>query len=204
MSAAGLTGLFSFALASLLIELTPGPNMTWLAVISVTKGCRAGLASVAGVASGLALIGLAAAFGVAELVRASPAVYEILRWAGVAFMLYLAADGWRGGDEAEAGDGDGKFFLRGFITNVLNPKAALFYITLLPAFLDPAGDVLAGTLLLTAIYVGVATGVHAVIVLGGAQLAPLLAKGTRQTIVRKALSALLALVALWLAWSTAR
>lgn len=199
-----MASLLSFTLTCLLIEFTPGPNMTWLAVISVTKGMRAGLASVAGVASGLLLIGLAAAFGVAELVRASPVLYEVLRWAGVAFMLYLAADGWRGGDDAEEGEGDGKYFLRGFITNVLNPKAALFYVTLLPAFLDPAGDVLNGTLVLTAIYVAVATAVHAAIVLGGAQLAPLLANPRQRTLVRKVLSALLALVALWLAWSTAR
>lgn len=125
-----LPTVLSFAFASLIIELTPGPNMTYLALVAASDGRRAGFATVAGVALGLATIGLAAAFGVAQLVSASPIAYEILRWAGVLFLLYLAWDGWRGeGDVvAVASNSDGRYFRRGLITNLLNPKAAVFYV----------------------------------------------------------------------------
>ena len=71
-----LPTLLSFALASTLIELTPGPNMTYLALVSASEGRRVGFATVARIALGLAVIGLAAALGVAELINASPLAYE--------------------------------------------------------------------------------------------------------------------------------
>ena len=197
--------LLSFGLASLLIELTPGPNMTYLALVAASEGRRAGFATVGGVALGLAAIGLAAAFGVAELVSASPLAYETLRWAGVAFLLYLAWDGWR----QEAGavmteESSGRYFTRGLVTNILNPKAAVFYIAVLPTFLDPARPALPQTLALTTVYVGVATIVHAAIVVLAGTLEPVLNDPRRERIARRVLSALLALVALWFGWSTAR
>ncbi|HMO08654.1 MAG TPA: LysE family transporter, partial [Paracoccaceae bacterium] len=74
--------LAGFALASLLSELVPGPNMGYLALVAAAEGRRAGLAAVGGVALGLAGLGLAAAFGIAALVAASPAAYGLLRWGG--------------------------------------------------------------------------------------------------------------------------
>jgi threonine/homoserine/homoserine lactone efflux protein len=212
--AVSLPTLLSFALASFLIELTPGPNMTYLALVAASDGRRAGFATVAGVALGLAVIGLAAAFGVAELVQASTIAYEGLRWAGVLFLLYLAWDGWRqGADVAAAGnqpehDGAGRYFMRGLVTNILNPKAAVFYVAVLPTFLevgiDAARPPLPQTVTLTLVYVAVATLVHAAIVVLAGALEPLLADPRRETIARRVLSALLAAVALWFAWSTAR
>lgn len=198
--------LLSFALASLLIELTPGPNMTWLALVAAGEGRRRGYAAVAGVALGLAVLGLAAAFGIAEFLHRSPLAYEILRWAGGLFLLYLAWDGWRGhGDLAQAGAGsDRTYFLRGLITNMLNPKAALFYVAVLPTFLDPARPLLAQTLSLSAIYVTVATIVHASIVTLAGALTAFTQKPGREIATRRILSSLLGLVAVWLIWSTAR
>ena len=80
----------SFFLTSLLIEMTPGPNMTYLALVSASEGRRAGFAAVAGVAMGLAVIGVVAAFGVAEIIHASDFLYNLLRWAGVLFLFHLA------------------------------------------------------------------------------------------------------------------
>lgn len=199
-----LPTLLSFALASFLIELTPGPNMTYLALVAASEGRRAGFATVAGVALGLAVIGLAAAFGVAELVAASPLAYEALRWAGVAFLLYLAWDGWRGGGDVVASGGGGRHFTRGLVTNLLNPKAAVFYVAVLPTFIDPGRPLLAQTVALTAVYVAVATIVHAAIVVLAGALEPLLNDPARERVARRFLSALLALVALWFGWSTAR
>ena len=94
--------LLSFALTSFLIELTPGPNMTYLAFVAAQDGRRAGFATVAGVTLGLAVIGIVAAFGVAELVQSSRLLYEGLRWAGVVFLLYLAWEGWSAGADVVA------------------------------------------------------------------------------------------------------
>lgn len=198
--------VLSFALASFLIELTPGPNMTYLALISAAEGRRAGFATVAGVALGLAVIGIAAAYGVAEAIQASDLLYEGLRWAGVLFLLYLAWDGWRAGaDVVATGDrGAGAHFMRGLVTNILNPKAAIFYVAVLPTFIDASRDLLPQTLTLTAIYVAVATVVHAAIVALAGTLETFLNEPRRERLARRLLSALLAVVALWFGWSTSR
>nr|WP_246730178.1 LysE family translocator [Nitratireductor mangrovi] len=201
-----LSALLSFALASLLMELTPGPNMTYLAIVSAGEGRRAGFATVAGIALGLAVVGTIAAFGVAELIQASPLLYEGLRWAGIAFLLYLAWEGWRGtGDVVASADGhQSRYFYRGLITNLLNPKAALFYVTVLPTFVDASRPVAEQTLALTAVFVGVATVVHAVIVVLAGTLEPTLNDPRREKMARRGLSLLLAAVAIWFGFSTAQ
>ena len=144
---------WAFVLASALIELTPGPNMAWLAIVGATEGRRPAYAAVAGVALGLAVIGLAAALGVAALVTTSPALYSGLRWGGVVYLLWLAWDSWRDVDgEAEAriaGRRLALYFRRGLVTNLLNPKAAVFYVAVLPGFTSPALPALPQTLTLT-------------------------------------------------------
>ncbi len=196
--------VWAFALAALLIELTPGPNMTYLAIVSLSDGRRAGFATVAGVALGLAVIGLIAAFGVAAIIQSSDTLYEALRWAGVAYLLWLAYEGWRGEAARLTEPSHARFFMRGLVTNLLNPKAAVFYVAVLPKFVDAALPLLPQTLTLSAVYVAVATIVHSLIVLLAGSLEPLLNDPAREQRVRRALSVLLALVALWFAWSTAR
>jgi threonine/homoserine/homoserine lactone efflux protein len=196
--------VWAFALAALLIELTPGPNMTYLAIVSASKGRRAGFATVAGVALGLAVVGLIAALGVAAVIQSSEPLYEILRWAGVLYLLWLAYEGWRGEAAQEEAPTDASHFLRGLVTNLLNPKAAVFYVAVLPKFVDTALPVIWQTLTLSAVYVAVATLIHALIVLLAGSLEPLLTDPVLERRVRRVLSLLLALVALWFAWSTAR
>ena len=85
-----------FLLAVLLMELTPGPNMGWLALVALGRGRRAGLAAVAGVTLGLAAWMLAAAAGLAQWLARAPGASTAVAWAGAAFMLYLAWEAWRG------------------------------------------------------------------------------------------------------------
>lgn len=200
------SSLISFALTSFLIELTPGPNMTYLALVAARDGRRSGFATVAGITLGLAIIGIVAAFGVAELVQASRLLYEGLRWAGVLFLLYLAWEGWTAGTDVVASDGqsDGRYFMRGLVTNLLNPKAAVFYVAVLPTFLDASRPALPQTISLTTIYVLVATLIHSAIVALAGALEPFLNDPRREKIARRVLSALLACVAIWFGWSTAR
>jgi threonine/homoserine/homoserine lactone efflux protein len=208
MDGLALETLAAFILTSAVIELTPGPNMAWLAIVAATEGRRPGFAAVAGVALGLAIVGIAAALGVAAVVTASPLLYETLRWGGVFYLLWLAWDGWRdGGDGLEKmpfGARMLRYFRRGLITNLLNPKAAVFYIAVLPAFTSPGGDVLTETLTLSIIYVAVATAIHAAIVVLAGLARHVLDDPRRSRIVRRTLSALLALIALWFAWATGR
>lgn len=196
--------VWAFALTALLIELTPGPNMTYLAIVSASNGWRVGFATVAGVAAGLAIVGLIAAFGVAAIVQSSDTLYEILRWAGVVYLLWLAYEGWRGDGNSQEDQSDARYFMRGFVTNLLNPKAAVFYVAVLPDFIDTSLPVLNQTITLSAVYVTIATLVHSLIVLLAGSLEPLLTNPVQERLVRRVLSVLLALVALWFAWSTAR
>lgn len=198
-------GLAAFLLTSLIIELTPGPNMTWLAIVALTDGKWAGYRAVGGVATGLAVIGLLGAIGVTEIIKASQPAYQALRWAGVLFLIYLAWEGWTGGEAGENGTHRHiTHFQRGLITNLLNPKAAVFYVTVLPTFVAPGLLIMPQTLTLTAGYVFVATAVHGIIVAAAAFLKPFLVESDREQLVRRLLSALLLLVALWFAWSTAQ
>lgn len=195
-----------FLIAALLIELTPGPNMTYLALVSASDGRRAGFATVAGITLGLATIGLIAALGVTELIQRSAALYELLRWAGVLFLLYLAWEGWVSGTDVvtQPSAGTGRYFVRGLITNLLNPKAGLFYVSVLPTFIDPNLPPGRQALSLTTLYVAVATSVHLLIVMLASMLEPFLNDPRRELIARRFLSILLVMVALWIIWSTRR
>lgn len=196
-----VSNLLSFALTSAIIEITPGPNMTYLALVSASQGRRAGFVTVLGVAAGLGLIGTIAALGVAEAIAASTLLYETLRWGGILFLLYLAWDGWRGGgDVVRPARTDARHFRRGLLTNVFNPKAAAFYVTVLPTFVVSSQGLLSQTLVLTAIYVAIATAIHLGIVAAAGSLEPFLTDSRRERIARRVLSALLALVAVWFAW----
>lgn len=195
-------GLPAFALASFLIELTPGPNMAWLAMLAAMQGRRRGFAAVAGVSLGLAIMGALAGLGLAALLAAEPALYNALRWAGVLYLLYLAWDGWKdAGLPAEEATGitAGAAFRRGLVTNLLNPKAAAFYVTVLPAFLPSTGASADVTLWFAATYVLVATLVHGAIVALAGTASGVLSNDDRRRVVGRLLSIALAFVAVWFA-----
>jgi threonine/homoserine/homoserine lactone efflux protein len=199
--------MIAFLLTSLVLELTPGPNMGTLASLTLERGRSAGLAAIAGITLGLAIIGTLAAFGLTAVIAESPALYQALRWAGIFYLLYLAYDAWRdagaGADIASKPEDAGSLFLRGLTVNLLNPKAAVFYIAVLPTFIDVArGAVLVQNLTLVAIYVAVATAVHTGVVLLAAQLRPLLVAGAGERLVRRALAIVMGIIAIWFAWAT--
>lgn len=199
--------LAGFAFAATLMEITPGPNMGYLAIVALTDGRRAGYAAVAGVALGLTLVGLAAALGLGAAVAASPWLYQALRWGGVGYLLWLAWQGWRGADEAPEhaahGSSLGRFFGRGLVTNLLNPKAFAFFLTMMPGFIDRAAPVAPQAVVLSLIYVAIATAVHLLIVTAADASGRLLANDRRQQAIRRVLALMLVGVAIWLAVKTA-
>jgi threonine/homoserine/homoserine lactone efflux protein len=202
------SSLLAFVVTTVLIELTPGPNMGYLAVLAASAGSRAGLAATAGVAVGLLGIGIASALGLAAIVAASNAIYELLRWGGAIYLLWLAWEGFRALPEGIEKPVDlnshTRFFLRGLITNLLNPKAAVFYLSVFPAFIDRDRPLLAQTAILLAVYVTVATVIHSSVVLGAAAVRPILQSRGNVIVVRRVMSASLLVVAAWLLYTTHR
>lgn len=197
-----------FLVAVALIELTPGPNMGWLALVSLARGRLAGFAAVAGVTLGLAAWMLAAAFGLTEALLIWPWLYQLIRWAGVVFLLWLAWEAWRGDGDPAAGDGEEHrtlrdLFLRGMTGNLLNPKAAVFYVALLPTFMRPDhGSPLTQALTLGGLHLVVAAAVHSLIVLGGAGVGGLVLTRVQGPGLRALTAGGIAVVALWMAWET--
>ena len=102
----GRCSLLEFVLTVLVLELTPGPNMAYLATLALDRGRRAGLLATAGVAAGLSVHAIVAALGLGVLISQSPLLYHLLRWVGVAYLLYLAWETWQtsAGQRAELAD----------------------------------------------------------------------------------------------------
>ncbi len=196
-----------FLMAAVLIELTPGPNMGYLALVSARRGWGAGLLTVAGVTLGLGAHMLAAAFGLSQLAVAQPVLYQGLRWAGVFYLLWLAWDGWRRQDGPaeldDRGPGDWRDVRRGVITNLLNPKALIFYVAVLPSFAPVDTEMPLRTFLTLGItHLGVSVVIHLAIVALGARAYRWGARADQSPPVRAAFALGLVAVAAWVAWST--
>jgi threonine/homoserine/homoserine lactone efflux protein len=180
------TSLIGFALVSLGMALTPGPNMIYLISRSITQGATAGLVSLGGVALGFVFYMLCAAFGITALLFAVPYAYDALRFTGAVYLLWLAWQTLKPNGRSPfqvkklAPDGPRKLFAKGFLTNLLNPKIAMLYLALLPQFIDPAqASVLTQSLVLGSIQIVISVSVNAMIALTAGSIALFL--GTRPT-----------------------
>lgn len=171
--------LAAFALIALGMVLTPGPNMIYLITRSILQGRWAGFISLLGVILGFVFYMLCAALGLTALLLAVPIAYDAIRLAGAAYLLYLAwstiKPGARSVLEPRADlpiDSPRKLFTMGFVTNLLNPKIAVLYLSLLPQFVDPAaGHLLLQSLTLGATQIAVSFTVNLIIVLGAGSVA---------------------------------
>jgi threonine/homoserine/homoserine lactone efflux protein len=181
----GTLDIAGFAAAVLLIELTPGPNMAWLAGLAATEGRRSGLAAVAGTALGLLTNGILAALGLATLLKAMPALLDGLRIAGAAMMVWLAIEAWRGADKAPPPTATKRAFATGALINLLNPKAYMFFVVVAPEFLGGRTLGLSEALTLAFVSTGIATAIHLAIVLAGSHAQAWLADPARTKWVRR-------------------
>jgi len=135
--------LLIFAAACLLMVLTPGPNMIYLISRSICQGRKAGVTSLLGVVAGFFVHMFAAAVGLTAVFLAVPMAYEALKWAGALYLLWMAWQAVRPGArspfEAQELDPDSssKLVMMGFMTSVLNPKVAVFYLSVFPQFISP-------------------------------------------------------------------
>jgi threonine/homoserine/homoserine lactone efflux protein len=171
----GTHSLGVFAATVFVVNATPGVDMMFTLASTLRRGVAGGLAAALGIAAGCIVHTLLAAFGLAALLAASAAAFALLKWAGAAYLVWLAVGMLRAGAsgtpsiadavaDRPAGPGAARaadravslarLFRQGLLTNVLNPKIAIFFLALLPQFIDAgAADKLASFLFLGAWFI---------------------------------------------------
>jgi homoserine/homoserine lactone efflux protein len=152
----------AFVLASAVLILAPGPNVTLLVANSIAYGPRRAFAALAGTSSAIALQLVITVLGMSSLMRVLVTWFEWLRWAGVAYLVWLGIQQWLAPalalQELDARAKSARaLFWQGFLVSATNPKTLLFYVAFLPQFIDPAGPPLAQLVLLSSTFLVLAT-----------------------------------------------
>jgi threonine/homoserine/homoserine lactone efflux protein len=128
----------AFLVITFVLIITPGPIVTLVIATGATQGIRAGLATVAGTVLGNALLVGAIAFGLTWILKSSSLLFEIIRWAGAAYLIWIGIQAWRGvGKSDHIAPPQRVHFSRGFLVALSNPKTAAFFTAFLPQFVDP-------------------------------------------------------------------
>lgn len=153
-----MTNLYLFFITSLLLNLTPGNDMLYVASRSVSQGVRAGIVSALGVFVGCFVHILAAVLGLSIIISRSAYLFQLIKFAGVGYLIYLgirALLAKPSDNKTEEKPAKAKYWAllkQGALTNALNPKVAIFFLSFLPQFVDPASPVLKWQLLTLGIW----------------------------------------------------
>jgi threonine/homoserine/homoserine lactone efflux protein len=160
----GTQNLLLFATSSMLLALTPGQDTFYILGRSIAQGRRAGLISVLGILSGVLVHTTAAAFGLSAILATSPRMFLIVKVAGAGYLTYLGIrmlfHRSTGGAQLVAFDRESAWaiYRAGFLTNILNPKVALFFMAFLPQFVAPTAQFrIAAFLFLGAVFIAIGT-----------------------------------------------
>lgn len=139
----GIENYWGFVAAGVLLNLTPGADTVYILMRSIAQGRRAGILSALGISAGILVHILLVSFGLAQVVAHSPLLFSALKYGGALYLLYLGVKMWRtpplvwDNHAAEAAGSGRSLFTQGLLTNLLNPKIVLFFLTLLPQFVSP-------------------------------------------------------------------
>ena len=181
-----ISTLALFAAACLALTMTPGPDMLLILSRSVTQGRSSGFATLAGIQAGTYCHALAAAFGLSQLFLAVPFAYDAVRYAGAAYLLFLAYKAFRTHGTAIAPAAGlprypiGKVFRQGLVTNLLNPKMALFVLALFPQFVRPGeGSVAVQIMVLATVLNLIGLVVNGAVILTASRMGQVFAACTR-------------------------
>ncbi|WP_261512994.1 LysE family translocator [Chryseobacterium paludis] len=205
--------LFFFLLAAFILVISPGPNMIYLISRSITQGKKAGLTSLAGVVCGFLFHIVMVSFGLTAVLFAVPYAYIVLKILGTIYLLYLAYQAIKPNgknifevDKNMTADGPKKLFAVGFLTNVLNPKVAVFYLSFFPQFIKPQyGSIFTQSLELGLIQIFTSFTVNFIIVLTAAKAASFFAKNPIWIKVQKwFMASVLTFLAVKMAFSKAK
>lgn len=157
---ADLSLLLAFLLAATLLVITPGVDTAIVLRAVAASGRRSAMLAAAGIAAGCLVWGAAASVGLGALLRASETAYTVVKFAGAAYLVWMGAklllkpraalEGAAPGSSAQA---EGSAFWRGLLTNLLNPKVGVFYVTFLPQFIPSGANVAACSFLLAGLHV---------------------------------------------------
>lgn len=184
--------ILAFSLIALALALTPGPNMMYLVSRSICQGRQAGMISLGGVALGFVFYMLAASFGLTTILLAVPYAYETLKIAGAIYLLWMAWNALKPGGQSPfeiktlSYDRPKKLFFMGFLTNLLNPKIAIMYLSLLPQFINPAhGHIFLQSILLGSIQILISITINALIAFSAGSIALFLSKRPMWSIFQK-------------------
>lgn len=163
--------IWIFAAASFALAVTPGPDMVLVAARSAAQGRMAGLMTQVGISAGTLIHALVLALGLSQLFLAVPYAYDAVRYLGAAYLLYLAWQAIKAPEETKENSSSKNnlpllvIFRQGLITNLLNPKVALFFLALFPQFLAPEqGLVGLQVMMLASLFVGIDFAVHGVVI----------------------------------------
>lgn len=136
-----ITTILYFLAASVAITVAPGPDNIFVMTQGITRGRRAAIITALGMCSGITVHMTAAALGISAIFYSSVIAFNLVKYAGAAYLLYLAVMTIKGGTAVRLGTVDDSpapaLFRRGFIMNVLNPKVAMFFLAFLPQFVSP-------------------------------------------------------------------
>jgi threonine/homoserine/homoserine lactone efflux protein len=169
--------LLAFAALAVAVVLTPGPNMIYMISRAITQGRLAGVIAFAGVAVGFVVYLLCASFGLTAIVFAVPYAYDVLRFTGAAYIAWLAFEALRPGGRSPFQirtlpvASTRRLFLMGLLTSLLNPKMAIFYLAILPNFIDPAGSVLLQSLTLGSLHIVISITINTMIACAAGSIA---------------------------------
>ena len=153
-----MENVLAFAAVAAVIVVVPGPDMALVLKNGIARGRQAAVATALGINAGLVVWALAAAAGIAALLHASSTAFTVLKLVGAAYLVWLGLralrDAWRGSPpESRSPSRSASPFREGLLTNLLNPKVALVYTTLIPQFVDRGGSELAQTFLLAGVFI---------------------------------------------------
>ncbi|MBS7540705.1 LysE family translocator [Ancylobacter lacus] len=212
-----MPSLQAYVVTTFVFEFVPGPSTAYLAALTLTRGREAGVAAILGLTLGQALVGVLAATGLAALIDRNPVALDVLSWAGVVFLLWLAVRAWRDGQRAgavETRPGEGgeglppvprlsarQHFADGVLANALNPKAAVFYLAVMPTFIDRAWHPLVvQNLVLVVIYLGVAALLHLSVLIFASQIGRVMGGRHAERKMHRLMALCMLAIALWFLW----
>jgi threonine/homoserine/homoserine lactone efflux protein len=175
---ADINNIVLFMLATITLNITPGPDMMYVITRSVAEGRKSGIASALGISAGTIFHMFAVAFGLSALLLAVPTAYDIIRYIGAGYLVYLGIRVIFSKHQFESDDKKSKsirsVFLQGMLTNLFNPKVALFFLAFLPQFIDSSQNIPLQVIFLGVMFNISGTIVNIIVALSASRLGKLL------------------------------